>query len=185
MDDDRAELRSMRFTTFTGFMKSVGLVGLIIVTAGACAAQAEPEPYTYAFATKETAAQAVADALTSRDGDRLLAMAVTEREFRTRVWPALPASRPEVGMPADYLWADTLAKSRGHLAEILQTYGGRALTVQRVTFGGAAADYGSFRIHPKTSVTVRDEAGKTYWLRLLGSMIETNDGWKIFSYIVD
>jgi hypothetical protein len=46
-------------------------------------------------------------------------------------------------------------------------------------------DYGTFRLHPDTSVRVRDTTGASRELRVCGSMIETPDGWKVFSYIVD
>ena len=184
MDDDGAELRSGgsgRWARPAG--RAVLLVTLAL--AWACGAPAGPEPRARVFASKEAAAQAVADAIASRDGARLTALAVSEREFRARVWPALPASRAEVGMPADYVWADTSAKSRGHLAQILQEHGGQPLAVERVSFSGPPVDYGAFRIHPKASLTVRQVSGARAVVRLFGSMMETDGGWTIFSYIVD
>jgi hypothetical protein len=178
MDDRGAELRFRRWGL------RLALAGL--VAASACRAQARPEEsFTHTFASKEAAAQAVVDGLAGRDGERLLALAVTEREFTTRIWPALPASRAEVGMPAAYLWGDTSAKSRGHLAGILQAHGGQPFRVAAVRFSGAAADYGSFRVYPNATVSLEDAAGATFERRLFGSMIETADGWKVFSYIVD
>jgi hypothetical protein len=136
-------------------------------------------------ATKEAAAQAVADALAARDVARLTSLAITDAEFRKNIYPALPASAPEVGMPVEYLWGDTNLKSRGQLAETLQEHGGRRLTVESVRFAGRSIDYDGFRVHSDTRVTVRGDAGQRREVRLFGSMIETSTGWKVYSYIVD
>ena len=162
-----------------------GATLLAVALVAGCTARAEPEPFTYAFASKEAAAQAVADALAARDGEHLLALAVTEREFKLRVWPALPASRADVGMPADYLWADTFTKSRGHLGQLLEAHGGKSLAIEQVAFAGPPVDYRGFRIHPKSVLLVRDAAGAVHEQRLFGSMLESAEGWKIFSYILD
>lgn len=154
-----------------------------IVTA--CGADRPPERYVGLSATKEAAAQAVVEALAVRDADRLLSLAVSEVEFRKNIWPALPASDPEVGMPVEYLWADTNLKSRGQLAQTLDEHGGRRLTVESVRFGRRPTDYDGFRLHPEPWVMVRDESGRRRELRLFGSMVETSSGWKIYGYIVD
>jgi hypothetical protein len=150
-----------------------------------CAGRAPAAPYEGLLPTKEAAAQAVVDALAARDADRLIALAVSEVEFRENIYPALPASRPEVGMPVEYLWADTNLKSRGQLGQTLDEHGGRRLTVESVRFGGRATDYNGFRVHRDTWLTLRDDAGQVRDLRLFGSMVETSSGWKVYSYIVD
>jgi hypothetical protein len=88
-------------------------------------------------------------------------------------------------MPFEYLWAETSSKSRGYLASLLHELGGSRFTVTAVTFGGAPADYGTFRIHPRTRLDVTDDEGRTSVVRLFGSMVETDDAWKIFSFVVD
>ena len=125
------------------------------------------------------------DALAARDVARLTSLAITEAEVRANIWPSLPASDPAVGMPVDYLWSDTNLKSRGDLAETLQTHGGQPLTVEAVRFAGGSTDYDGFRVHGDTRVTVRDAAGLSREVRLFGSMVETQSGWKVYSYVVD
>ena len=153
--------------------------------AAACGDRAGAPPYAHTLPSKEAAARAVADALHARDSERLAALAISELEFRKHVWPRLPASRPEVGMPVDYVWADTSAKSRGYLGQLLAQHGGRRFTVDAVRVRGESTDYGAFRIHAKTALDVRDETGQAREVRLFGSLIETPAGWKVFSYIVD
>jgi hypothetical protein len=138
-----------------------------------------------ARASSGALAQDVVDALAARDVATLEALAVSESEFKRLIWPALPASQPEVGMPVEYVWADTASKSRAHLARMLAESPGGPLTVEAVSFGGQSRNYGAFRIHPEARLTVRDESGQRSERRLCGSMIETAHGWKVYSYIVD
>ncbi|MEZ5318663.1 MAG: hypothetical protein R2752_14785 [Vicinamibacterales bacterium] len=135
--------------------------------------------------SEHAAAEAVVRALATRDVTTLEALAVSEDEFMDTVWPALPTSRPEFGMPPDYVWSDTHTKSRGYLGQALEDYGGQPMTVERVRFLGATTDYGTFRIHAKTVVSVRHADGRTEDLRLFGSLLEAGGQWKVYSYIVD
>ena len=159
---------------------------LFTLTIAACTSvPPPPEPYVILSPTREAAAQAVVDAMAARDVDRLLTLAITDVEFRANIWPRLPASDPEVGMPVEYLWSDTNIKSRGQLAETLREYGGTRFTVDAVRFDGAPTAYEGFTVHPDARVVVRDASGAQRDLRLFGSMVETPGGWKIYSYIVD
>jgi hypothetical protein len=167
----------------TGYLAALLLAG--VATSAGCGSFAAGAGLGDSLPTREAAAQAVLDALWTRDPERLLRLALTEGEFRTTVWPRLPASRPEMGMPLEYLWSDTAAKSRAGLAEVLQAHGRQRLRLDRIEFGGPAVDYGVFRIHPKTALLVRDQAGRRSRIRVFGSMIEADGRWKIYSFVVD
>ena len=158
---------------------------VVAASASSCLEGSAAAGYTATFPTKEAAVAAVFDALAARDEARLTALPVTEREFKDLVWPALPASRPEVGVPVDYVWADTSLKGRGSLDRTLREHGGRRYRVEGVAFDGPAVNYGSFLIHRKTRVTVRDEQGRQAVVRAFGSMLEADGQWKVFSFVVD
>jgi len=166
-------------------MAGLLLVALAIAGAAACRAAAPAEPYVGLSATREQAAQAVVDAIEARDLAGLERLAVSSAEFRQNIWDALPASRPEVGMPVDYAWAETNLKSRGSLAETLGEFAGRPLVVEAVRFAGRSTRYESFVVHGDTRLVVRDATNTTREVRLFGSMLETPEGWKVFSYVVD
>jgi hypothetical protein len=159
----------------------------LVASAGAagCGASAAGGRLEHTFAGSEEAARAVLEAVWTRDTERLLQLAVTEEEFRSVVWPRLPASRPEVGMPLDYLWRDTFARSRAGVGEVLRDHGGRRLHLDSVVFGGPSTDYGTFSIHPETRLTVTDDRGHRATVRLFGSMIESGGRWKVYGFVVD
>lgn len=161
------------------------LLSVVTILTGALAGCRASAAYTNTLDSKEAVAGAVLDAIARRDAARLRALAVTEAEFRTRVWPELPASRPDVGMPIDYVWSDMAFKNRGYLSQLLAEQGGRRLTLEAVEFEGRTTDYGAFRVHAKTRLVVRDEAGARQTIRVFGSLLESGGAWKVFSYVVD
>jgi hypothetical protein len=141
-------------------------------------------PRDPAAPSAEAVAEAVLDALERRDRDRLRSLAVAEQEFREHVWPKLPASRPERNLPVSYVWGELRQKSEGRLAHTLARHGGRSYELAAVRFAGVT-DYGTYRIHREATLHVRDGTGTEQDLRLLGSMIEQDGRWKVFSYVTE
>ena len=163
----------------------LALLFLIVAPGAGCGSVAADARLGDTFATSAEAARDVLEAVWTRDADRLLRLAITEEEFRSVVWPRLPASQPEVGMPLGYLWRDTFGKSRAGVAAVLRDHGGRKLQLHTVAFGGPATDYGTFRLHPKTALVVTDDLGRRTTVRIFGSMIEAGGRWKVYGFVVD
>ncbi len=130
-------------------------------------------------------ASAVVEGLRSGDLNRLRQLALTENEFHMLVWPKLPASRPERNVPWDYAWNDLATKSDANLRARLSGWQDRGYTVVTVAFSGGVTDYGAFRVHRDSVLTLRDGEGNVSNGRLLGSMIEQAGRFKVFSYVVD
>lgn len=144
-----------------------------------------PPALANTLSSDEATAHAVLDALERRDAAALMALSVSQEEFERIVWPTLPASRPEVGMPSSYVWQDTFARSRAHLDATLRQWGGRRLQLVRVEFVGSTTDHGVYSLSRKTRLVVRDETGAESTVRLFGSIIRQRGGSKIYSFIVD
>jgi hypothetical protein len=149
-----------------------------------CGGSPASVPLQPAFNSKDAVVEAALQAIAERDRDTLASLTLSETEFRKSIWPALPASDPKVGMPADYVWADTSQKNENYLAQLLAEHGGREYRLIAVTFGGETTDYGAFRVHRKTTLDVRGPAGPVT-LRLFGSLVESGGRWKIYSFVVD
>lgn len=137
------------------------------------------------YPTPDALASAFLTALREDDAVQLSGLALDEREFRCRVWPFLPASRPERGLTVEYVWGDLHQKSLNALAFTRQHYGRRRLDLTRVAFAGESTDYGPIRVHRETRLTVIDEFGRLYNLRLFGSMLEADGRYKVFSFVTD
>jgi hypothetical protein len=138
-----------------------------------------------AYPSTEALSTAVIAAVERRDTAALRAVALNEEEFREHVWPELPASRPERNLPFSYVWGDLRQKSDAGLALTLQRHGGRRYALVSVRHVGETTHYPSYVVHRETVLHVRDEAGMVTDLRLFGSVIQKDDVWKVFSYVVD
>jgi hypothetical protein len=142
-------------------------------------------PLASGHQSAEAVAGAVLDALARRDRAGLEALALNDREFRQHVWPELPASRPERNLPYSYVWGELQQKSQIQLAQTLAEHGGRAWTLVGVRFAGETTKYPSYAVHREATLRVRDASGTESEIRVCGSMIEKDNVWKVFSYVVD
>ena len=142
-----------------------------------------PPAWGASFDSADALAAAALERLAAGDRAGLAALALSERELRATVWPALPASRPDVGMPWAYFWRDHAARSGAHLAALVARHGGRRYRLAGVMFDGETA-YGGVTIHRAPALDVVTPGGSSR-VRLFGSMAERNGRWKLYSFIVD
>ena len=155
---------------------------LLALTLAGCG---DPPPLANAAPSSEALAAAVLEALAAADHDRLAALALDGQEFRDVVWPHLPASRPERGVPVSYAWADLHQKSSNALRRLVARQGGRRFTLLAVDHDGETTDYGAFRVHRETRLRVRDEEGREIDVHFYGSTLVRGDEYKVFSFVVD
>lgn len=165
-------------------MRAAGRLALPALLLAACASDARA-PLSQTFGSPEEAARAVLHAVAVRNVDALVDLALDEHEFRQVVWPKLPSSRPEVGLPVDYAWGRLNQNSRAQLAVALSEHGGNRYELVGVRFRGETTPYDTFSVHRETELIVRDASDATRTLRLFGSLLEQQGRWKIFSYVVD
>lgn len=149
---------------------------------GGCSGRAT---LTRTFESDDALGRAVLEAMARRDAEALLGWAVTKDEFEDLVWPTLRVSRPEVGMPVEFVWRDQSTKNRAYLENTLRQYGGEHFELVRVEFDGATTDQGTHAISRATRLIVRDAEGRERGVRLFGSIIRQQGRSKVFSYIVD
>jgi hypothetical protein len=156
----------------------------VAVAAAACG-RATPPPLDHASDSAEALARRILVAIAENDRQALDALALSEREFRDRVWPELPASRPERNLPLEYVWGDLRQKSTGYLRAMLAQHGGRRYELVRVEYLGDVTPYRSFEVARRAQLHVRDDHGEPQIVRLFGSVLRSSSGYKVFSYVVD
>ena len=157
-------------------------IGLLLVAASC---QRAPAPVAGTLPTAEALATAVLDALAARDEGRLRRLAVSEAEFRERIWPELPASRPERNLTPEYVWRDLAQKSEASLRGVMARLGGQRLTLRAVDFRGETTPYPTFAVSRQTELVVADHKGADQRVRVFGSVLRIDGGVKVFSYVVD
>jgi hypothetical protein len=163
-------------------MRTLNVLALLGVLACAACGQ---RPLGHTAASPDALARAVLAALEERDASGLQALAVSEDEFEQRVWPGLPAARPERNMPWSYVWMELRQKSELTLKRTLRELGGRRYTLESVHFAGPTTTHGSFHVHRNAVFVVRDAAGSQQQLKIVGSLLQSDEGWKVFSYVND
>ena len=165
-----------------------GLAALCLLPAGGCGRPAASDalsPLGHTFESPEAVARAVLGALAEEDGPLLVALALSEMEFRTVVWPELPSSRPERGLPFEYAWGDLHQKSTNELRRLLARAGGRRYELLGMTFDGESTPYETFTVHRDSRLRIRDAEGAERDVRLFGSVLQRGGEYKLFSYVVD
>jgi hypothetical protein len=161
----------------------VALLAGILTCATGCGRSPALE---WGLESPQAVAEAVVAALDARDVRALERLAVNEQEFRQLVWPRQPAARPERNIPWEYAWRSLAARSRHQLKGRLSEWArGQRFTVVRLTFAGETTDYGAYRVHRRSAVTLRDTAGRLETSRVFGSLIEQGGRYRVFSYVVD
>lgn len=191
MDDGRPELTAAAVSSPGGRIRTSGISPRpFLLLAGVALAAGVPfvfpsasrPPFDHTFESPRALAEEVLDGLQARDRDRLARLALSEREFKEEVWPEMPA---EGRVPADYVWNDLQGKSSRSLAQSLIRYGGRSYTLVDMRFQKDAKVYETLVVHRRLQLLVRDEQGREGSLDALGSVIEKNGRYKLFSYVVD
>lgn len=157
-------------------------VVLVLLTGGSCTGV---PPLATSQGSPEALAGALLDAFAERDRAALEALALTEQEFREIVWPELPAARPERNLPFSFVWGDLKQKSDASLGALLAEHGGRRFSLVSVRATGETTRYDTYQVHRDSLLVVRDPEGAQRELRLFGSMLEKDGGWKIYSFVVD
>jgi hypothetical protein len=138
------------------------------------------------FESPEALAAAVLEGLATEDVEALKSLPLTKEEFRLYVWPKLPASRPERGVPLEYAWGDLRQKSGNAIASNYARYKGRKFELLSMSFKDGETDYESFVVHRKSELRMRDiESGEELSLELFGSVMEWKGKYKLFSYVTD
>lgn len=168
------------------FLRCVVLVA--VWAAAGCGSSDDNSPLSplhHTFPSPEALSEAVLAALADGDADTLASLALSELEFRTAVWPDLPSSRPERGVPFDYAWGDLHQKSSNALRRLVARHGGKRYALVRVTFAGETTPYRTYRVHRETLLDVRNEEGGELTVALFGSILEREGEFKLFSYVVD
>ena len=168
-------------------MRSIS-AALILVMTG-CSSPATPTersaPLSNTFTTPEALSQALLSALAASDKATLESLALSEAEFRTHVWPELPASRPERNVPFEYAWGQMKQRSDGSLSSTFQRYAGKRLSLVRTHATGETTQYKTFVVMRDSEIVATDDTGRELVVRLFGSTMVKDGRYKVFSFVVD
>jgi len=125
--------------------------------------------------------RAVCRAIHRGDRDSLLALCISDDEFREILWREFPQSRPAVGLEWEDAWRILYARLHAGCMHALRDQGGHWYEFLKFEAGDTTAVYRNFRLHNKLALVVRDDAGQIQRWRWLRSVAEHGGRFKIYS----
>ena len=125
---------------------------------------------------------AVVDALNQEDIAALDQLRVQRKAYLDWIWPAFPASRPPNNFPGDFAWSNLNRKCNTGMKKWVARYGGKDLTFVDIRFDQPRETYDGFQLLRGTVLTLRNAAGETGELKILGSVVVKDDRYKLLSY---
>ena len=161
------------------------MIGTPIETADVAAAPPEVGELAPTADSVFELAEILVAAINTNDVDTMVRYAMTESEFYWIVWPELPANRPEVGMPWDWVWRDTNQKSTNAARLMANRHQGQDMRLLRVEFAGETTAHGAYKVHRDARCVVEMPDGEIRTLDLFGSVLEMNGRFKAYSLLTD
>jgi hypothetical protein len=127
-------------------------------------------------------------ALATNDAGELRRLRVTRREYTKIIMPGFvaPGTAPRLVAPDEneFWWSMLDTKSRYSELAILDQFGGKRFTVERMTFIKGTEQYAWYTAHKRILLTLRAEDGAEATLQM-GSVVEANGAFKFVSYTRD
>jgi hypothetical protein len=135
---------------------------------------------TNARSSEEALVEAVLEALSEGDQERLEALLVTREEYETLLWPAMPDGKYT---PFEFVWGLNQANSRKGLRQLVHGYGSLPLELVSVELPNTPEKYRNFSLHQGVEVTLRRvDTGDVGILASFDVLVEYGGGWKLLNY---
>jgi hypothetical protein len=123
----------------------------------------------------------VCRALHHERADSLLALCITEEEFRTILWRELPQSRPATGLTWQDAWSTLSMRLYSGTRGATQDHGGHYYEFLHFERSDTTARYRNFKLHNGLILVARDDQGQIERFDWLRSVAERNGAFKIYS----
>lgn len=125
--------------------------------------------------------RAVCRQLSHGDRDSLLALCVTDAEFRDILWREFPQSRPATGLQWEDAWRVLSMRLQSGCTDAIGEYGGHYHQFLRFERSDSTTHYRNFRLHNGLVMVVKNDRGEIErhgWLR---SAVERKGRFKVYS----
>ena len=130
---------------------------------------------------EELAAEVLAG-LASADTARLEAVRLTEVEHNEKVYPELPAGRPENNHPAALAWSNIQVRNRSAIRRLLEEFEGRELALSRVECRGPTRAFERYVVHTDCRVTLTRDGEAIPPVQIFKDVLDWDGELKIFRY---
>jgi hypothetical protein len=122
----------------------------------------------------------VCAALHHSSRDSLLALCVTDAEFRDILWREFPQSRPATGLTWEDGWRVLYARLHAGCGHAVRDQGGHWYRFLRFE-SDSTTRYRNFKLHSRLTLVARDDQGLVQRWKWLRAVAEHRGAFKIYS----
>lgn len=126
-------------------------------------------------------AKAALRALHKGSADSLMALGVTEEEFRVILWPEFPTSRPATGLTWQDGWMTLSGRLNGGSIAAARDYTGHYYELLRIERTAPTVAYKNFKLHNGITIVAKDDEGQVQRFTFIRSIAERKGRFKIYS----
>jgi hypothetical protein len=112
--------------------------------------------------------------------DSLMALCVTDDEFRDILWPEFPQSRPVVGLQWEDAWPILYARLNAGNAHAVRDWGGHQYEFKSLT-ADSIGQYKNFKLYSRLTLVAKDDEGTVHRWTWLRSVAARKGRYKIYS----
>jgi hypothetical protein len=156
----------------------------LLLSGGAGAAPTQDACLANASPTLDEAARRFLDALAAGDAASLRRLTLSTEEFRSAIWPWLPASSPRTNLTPDFVWGHYALRNEVAFRRLLEAHGGVPYRLVAIE-PESERDYAGFQLLVRPVVVVEDPAGAQKRLHLFGSVIHQGGRYKVYGFKTD
>jgi hypothetical protein len=113
--------------------------------------------------------------------DSLLALCVTDMEFKNILWREFPQSRPVTGIHWDDAWKILYARMNAGCGHAVRDYGGHYYQFVGFESADTVQVFRNFRMHSNLVLVAKDDLGRVQRMKWLRGVVERRGSFKIYS----
>ncbi len=132
-------------------------------------------------ASLQDLARAICRSISSGSVDSLLALCVTDAEFREVLWREFPQSRPATGVTWTDAWTILFPRLRAGCSHAVRDHVGGPYTFIRFVPPDSTLEYAHFTMRSRLVAEVEDAAGHRERWRWWRAAVGRHGRWKIYS----
>jgi hypothetical protein len=178
--DDGVRSRAVSVRDSPGYVPLVDPESTSVLLGRRLNAPAVSKPFRGGARSLDDLGRTICRVLHRSDRDSLLALCITDEEFRDILWREFPQSRPAVGLTWVDAWRILYARLHAGCMHALRDQGGHVY--EFVGFDrDSTARYRNFKLYSGLTLVVRDDEGGIQRWRWLRSIAERGGRFKIYS----
>jgi hypothetical protein len=138
------------------------------------------KPFVGGARSLEDLARRICAGIHHSSHDSLMALCITDDEFRDILWREFPHSRPATGLTWEDGWRTLYARLHAGCSHALRDYGDHVYQVVNVETDSIAT-YRNFKLYSRITVVVKDDEGSVQRWRWIHGIAERKGAFKIYS----